>query len=339
MNKSAILSLSLLAGTAHAVDATRLADCAAVADDSKRLACYDALAGHAAVTELGTDPTLLVESPVTPGSDDTTVDDETEFVSPRLYQEEANANNRFVIIPHKRNYLLPVTYNNHPNKAGWEDMFPDTRMDKVEAKFQVSFKAILWEDMFDKGIDLWGAYTQENWMQTYNTEASSPFRETDYQPELILSIDNDFKLLGFHNTRLDFSFNHQSNGRSRPLSRSWNRAIASALFERKNFSLKTSAWYRLPENNKDDDNPHIEQYMGKAELQGVWKWPNSSLGFSLRNNLDSDNKGSIQLDWTFPLSRRFQGYVQYFNGYGESLIDYDVSTNRIGIGVSLTDPL
>ena len=32
---------------------------------------------------------------------------EAGFVSPRLKQEEKNVNNRFVIIPHRRNYLLP----------------------------------------------------------------------------------------------------------------------------------------------------------------------------------------------------------------------------------------
>tara|TARA_R110001599_G_scaffold353881_1_gene602066 strand:+ start:47574 stop:48605 length:1032 start_codon:yes stop_codon:yes gene_type:complete len=334
MKHLVIFTAALTAGSSMAAGDTSLADCAALSDDKARLSCYDALAGR---SKPPADDSLWRETTVA-ATADTTESEEAEFISPRLEEEQENANNRFVIIPYQRNYLLPITYNTNINEEAWGIAYPDTAMDKAEVKFQISMKAIIWQDIFGKDMDLWGAYTQTNWMQAYNTDASSPFRETDYEPELILSIANDWHFLGVHNTQLNIHLNHQSNGTSEPLSRSWNRAIASALFEHKNFSLVTSAWYRIPEGSKNDDNPDIDKYMGNGELQGVWKWPEYTLGFTFRNNLRRDNKGAIQLDWTFPISARFQGYIQYFNGYGESLIDYNESTNRIGIGVSITDP-
>lgn len=337
MKRLVIFTAALISCAAAAANGTNLADCTVLADDNARLACYDTLAGRGTTRAVPAEDASLHE-PTVVTLESTTENEQPEFVSRRLATEEANANNRFIIIPYHRNYLLPVTYNNNINEEAWDIAYPGTDMDKVEVKFQISMKAIIWQDMFGKDMDLWGAYTQTNWMQAYNTDASSPFRETNYEPELILSIPNDWHFLGVHNTRLDFHLNHQSNGTSEPLSRSWNRAIASALFEHENFSLVTSAWYRIPESSKDDDNPHIDRYMGNGQLQGVWKWPEYTLGFTFRNNLRSDNKGAIQLDWTFPISQRFSGYIQYFNGYGESLIDYNESTSRIGIGVSLTDP-
>jgi phospholipase A1 len=335
-----ILTTLLVAGGAAAAQDHSLADCAALADDSARLNCYDTLAGRSASAREGLheEEVAAGEQPAEPTLAADAGSEEEGFVSQRLEEEEANANNRFVIIPHKRNYLLPLTFNSNINEEAWQQQHPGEGMDQAEAKFQISMKAIIWQNILGKDMNLWGAYTQENWWQVYNTDTSSPFREADYQPELILSVANDWHFMGVHNRRWDFSLTHQSNGSSEPQSRSWNRLIASALFEHRNFSLVTSAWYRIPEQNKDDDNPDIDDYMGNGELQGVWKWPDYTLGFTLRNNLSTDNKGAIQLDWTFPISQRFSGYIQYFNGYGESLIDYNESTNRIGIGVSLTDP-
>jgi phospholipase A1 len=45
----------------------------------------------------------------------------------------------------------------------------------------------------------------------------------------------------------------------------------------------------------------------------------------------------VQLEWSFPILERIGGYLQYFNGYGESLLDYNHRVNRIGIGFILKD--
>lgn len=277
----------------------------------------------------GTDP---LQEPPPPVAD-------TAFQE-RLQQEQQSSSLLFSILPHKQNYLLPATYNRNPNDTVYGNGLAgnDESLDRFEVKFQLSLKVPLWENIFGNNGTLYAAYSQLAFWQAYNTKTSSPFREINFEPETFLAFNTGYTLLGVTSKLVTIGFNHQSNGRSDPLSRSWNRIIANLTFSRDNTYVTLKPWFRIPENTKDDDNPAMERYYGYGELQLVQKLQDHTLSVMLRNNLrSSGNKGAVQVDWSFPLHKKLKGYIQFFNGYGESLIDYNHSNSRIGLGVMLAD--
>ena len=303
-----------------------LKSCAAITDRDQRLDCFDKLAAEATS---GLNQTTVAGKP---GNED------EGALRVRRAHERNILDNPFGLTAYRPNYFLPFTYNSKPNVEPFRELIPDVHMDDIEAKFQLSIKAKLW-DLTDH-LDLMAAYTQENWWQVYNHNhgTSAPFRETNYQPELFLAYATDWRVLGMDMEQLSLGFNHQSNGRSDPLSRSWNRIIAGAIFDKGNFVIAPRVWWRIPEREQDDDNPNTNKYYGSGDLRIAYAYHDMTLATMLRDNLRTDdNKGAVQVDWSFPLNRRFKGYVQYFYGYGESMIDYDVKTSRIGVGIMLTD--
>jgi len=257
----------------------------------------------------------------------------------RLHHEKQAKESRFSILPHKTNYLLPVSYNTSPNNAVYANLAGrDENLDNLEVKFQLSIKTALWDDIFGDNGTLYVAYSQLAFWQAYNSGSSAPFREINFEPEAFLAFHTGSRLLGMTSQMITLGFNHQSNGRGEPLSRSWNRIVANLLFSAGDTYVSLKPWFRIPESREDDDNPQMERYLGYGELFVLQKLGEHNLTLMLRNNLrTSGNKGAMQLDWSFPLHKHLKGYVQYFNGYGESLVDYNHSTNRFGVGVMLTD--
>ena len=268
--------------------------------------------------------------------------DRTPFEE-RMAIEIETRDELFVISPHHPNYLLPVSYNFSDNTVAHNGK--DIELNETEVQFQISLKAPVAQSLFTEHDAIYAAYTNRSWWQAYNKDISSPFRETNHEPELFYTLSTDFSLLGMQVRNLQLGLNHQSNGRSGDLSRSWNRVYASMLLEKGNFYINVKPWLRLSEKTKKtpddpngDDNPNIMKYMGNGELTMFYKFQNDhTLNLMLRNNLRRDNKGALQLGWSFPMSDRLRGYVQYFNGYGESLIDYDQSVSRLSLGFMLTD--
>ncbi len=263
-------------------------------------------------------------------------------VSERLQQDEENILKPFTLMAHKPNYLLIAAHNGYGyNPELYRETFDDPSIDfkDTEAQFQLSIKFPLAVNLLNT-FDIYAAYTNRSFWQVYNSDISAPFRETNHEPEGWIQFNPMWKFFGFTNTATMFGFVHQSNGRGGALSRSWNRVYANFLAERGNFALSFKPWFRLSEDDEDDDNPDITDYLGHYELRAAYKWKDHVFSLMSRNNLESGFKnGAVELGWSFPLWNYpyLKGYVQYFTGYGESLIDYDQYVNRIGIGLALTD--
>ncbi|NIS75655.1 MAG: phospholipase [Deltaproteobacteria bacterium] len=256
----------------------------------------------------------------------------------RETEEKKAADSAFAVTLYRQNYILFVTYDSDPNRETYEFANVDAP-ENFEVKFQLSLKILLWEKMFgNKNGNLYFGYTQRSFWQLYDKALSSPFRETNYEPEMFVRFNTDFTLLGLKHRFVSVGLNHQSNGRGRPLSRSWNRIYAEIVAERGNLVVSLKPWFRIPENERDDDNPDIEKYLGYGEVTAAYGLRGHVFSLLFRNNLRGRrNRGAVELGWSFPVTHNLRGYVQYFNGYGESLVDYNDASNRIGIGVMLSD--
>ena len=312
-----VLVVAIVAPVAMAADPSATADdCRAMENDSERLRCYDERAGA-------------------PGASSAAA----PALTHRIEKEQDLARRAFAIVPNRPNYLL-FSYMHEPNVAPFIASDPQTDFQHQELKFQISFTVPLWNRMFGDNGDLWFGYTQLSFWQAFNWARSAPFRETDYEPEFGFSWRANFPLLGLEHRRLSFGVSHQSNGQGDPLSRSWNRVWVRSELERGNFALSLKPWMRIPESAASDNNPDIADFMGRMELRLAYKYHDAMVfSLALHNSLRgaSDNHSGYELDWSFPFSKRIKGLVQFYNGYGESLIDYNFWMRRIGAGVLVED--
>ncbi len=243
-------------------------------------------------------------------------------------------------------YVLPAFWTSkkheQPTSGNPQNVIsPDEAMplDSTEMKYQLSLKTKAFESIFGNNGDLWVGYTQSSRWQMYNSDESRPFRETNYEPEASLMFRTNYEMFGLNGRLLGLTFNHQSNGRSDPWSRSWNRVIVNVGFERENFAMIVRPWFRISENAEDDNNPDIENYIGRGDLTAFYRYKDQDFSLMLRHSLKGgdDSRGAAQFDWNFPISGRLRGKFQLFHGYGESLIDYNHKATYVGLGVSLLD--
>ena len=226
----------------------------------------------------------------------------------------------------------------------------------TEGKIQLSVRTKIAKGLLtagggdEAGIDsLWFGYTAQSYWQLFTGNISRPFRNTDHEPELIYVYPHQVTLPGGWSYRLSGAgLVHQSNGQPLPLSRSWNRLYLMGAAEKifgpeSSVSLQARVWNRVRERPEQDDNPNIEDYVGRAEITSNWKINQANtLGVSFRHSLKSEARGSTRIDWLRApkASTSYTGlryHVQLFNGYGDSLIDFNHRRTVLSVGLSLVD--
>jgi phospholipase A1/A2 len=250
----------------------------------------------------------------------------------------------FQLRSYKPIYVLPAYWTSDPNRTPSSPNPNNTvttpiEFDTMEMKFQLSLKTKVLGDILGSGADIWAAYTQSSRWQVYSPSLSRPFRETNYEPEMMLVYPTHFEFAGWTARMLAVGANHQSNGRGDPLSRSWNRVVFNVGIDRPHWSLTLRPWIRIDETRDEDNNPDIEDYVGRGDATLVYSKSGMEVALTARHSLRGGDRshGSLQMDLSVPINSRLRGHFQAFDGYGESLIDYNHRAWYLGLGVSLLE--
>ena len=353
-----------------------LVSCSTLIQDAMRLACYDTLArgdvpntienkrpirlgesiwqtikGNPQVVYSDTAPSVTLSGDAQGGLSDEdakNIERVAKKYTPLSLSFDLDRNNTplWSTRPHNPMYILPLFVNGKPNRHPSTPNhevkhFTGNEFRAPELKFQLSFKVKAAEDLLGTDADLWVGYTQQSHWQVYNEDNSRPFRVHDYQPEIFLTqpVYSDLPW-GGKLRMIGAGAVHHSNGESDNLSRSWNRAYLLAGMEWGRLTVMPRLWGRILKEGNDlqpDDNPDILDYYGYGDVRFLYQLQDDGNVSGMVRYNPKSGKGALQLDYVRPLGKGVSGYVQLFQGYGQSLIDYNHESTGIGFGLMLND--
>lgn len=203
-----------------------------------------------------------------------------------------------------------------------------------DAKFQISIRQRLLNKIMPHYTQLMLIYTQKSFWDI--ASESRPFTDNNYNPGLVAStpliLEN--KLKGM----VSVSAEHESNGRDGDESRSWNYITLSGIyFHNIYFSVQSKLWYGLVDKEGNSD---LFKYRGYGLLALNYRSFSDRLGATLVVNPGSASVNT-QLEVSFKTSKNLNQYLflQWYQGYGENLLEYNRYTSMVRIGICLKPPL
>ena len=217
---------------------------------------------------------------------------------------------------------------------------------ETNAKFQVSLKFRLFNPNTKTPFleKLYVGYSQTSIWQIGGS--SAPFYDSSYRPSAFF-LDDDISQWPFRKwSRLGFQagVEHESNGKDGVDSRSMNVAYVRPTFT---FPLWKDYFVsfapKLYTYLEKEDNPDIAEYRGYGDyLINIGEVDGIQLATTFRKGTAKDPY-SVQFDLSYPLKTATFGnlggylHLQYFEGYGESLLDYNPHVRpQFRIGLMIT---
>ncbi|WP_373004271.1 phospholipase A [Sulfurimonas sp.] len=252
-------------------------------------------------------------------------------------------NRDFGLKPHKVNYILPYAY----REGVYKSYVPTDEYRNIEAELQVSLKLYLGTGLFGLNESYYLAYSHQAFWQIYSD--SSPFRETNYNPEGFVEfpiLDKD-SLLNMKSIK--FGLAHTSNGQgsntnvvyANPAdnpgnrSRSLNYMYSEFAFQHDTLLTEFTLISPFPGTADDLDNPDIMDYLGYTSVKLNYFTAKHMFTLMGRGNFTT-GYGAVESTYSYPLIDDAYFFMKIFSGYGESLIDYDNYITKFSLGFSFS---
>lgn len=237
----------------------------------------------------------------------------------------------------------------------------------AQVKFQISMKFRLLEpNLYVLKYNLFPAYIGYTQKSLWNEgQHSMPFEESNYNPEFFLDYPVDAGIIGRLKLRniVLCPFEHESDGLTGVQSRSWNRQYVLIKFgvestenleiENSFLSDRAAVYIKLWQaSGYSDQDAYLKSiggtgkfldYMGRGEISVSVR--NFLWGGSLKNHqLDiktpifrNSHRDSYEFEFRQQLPyMNFSLYMQYWYGYGETLLRFDRFGRRGFAGLSFS---
>ncbi len=204
-------------------------------------------------------------------------------------------------------------------------------------KFQVSF---MYNITKIKNHSIFFHYTQISFWNI--GQESNPFAEINYHPGLMYNYKFDNKYID--NFRIGLF--HESNGESEDRSKSLDIGFQTYLFKEvklKDFTINTILRVFYIPDSSLEENPEYHDYMGYHNLFLELRYKEWGCIELKNQGFIFEGKGAIQLGIVSHSLLDFKNYftprlyIQWYYGYGESLINYSTKSNSLRLGIIFRD--